>query len=192
VGHHHHVGHFCQFPSSTSSTRFFSTTTTTMPTYTKEARIILAIAAIQSDPKLSIRKAASIYNVSRTSLKRRIDGVLPKVGSHDTNAKLTIEEAEVIIQYILDLDARGFSPTKAEVEDMANLLLAKRDAPPVGKCWTDRFISQQPRISTRLNRAYDYQRALQEDPAVLNAWFKLASNMRATYGVPDCDFYKLQ
>ena len=160
-----------------------------MPTPTKEAQIALAIAAIQSNPNLSIRNAASIYSVSRTSLQRRIDGVLPKAGSHHINAKLTTIEGEIIIQYILDLDSRGFSPTKAEVEDMANLLLAKRDAPPVGKCWTDRFISRQPRLSTRLNRAYDYQRALQEDPAVLDAWFQLARNMRAKYGVPDCDFY---
>ena len=155
----------------------------------KETQLSLAVQAIRTNPKLSLRKAAFIYSVPRSSISLRMAGITPKAGSHHVNAKLTATEAEVIIQYILDLDSRGFSPTKAEVEDMANLLLAKRDAPPVGKCWTDRFISRQPRLSTRLNRAYDYQRALQEDPDVLNTWFQLARNMRVKYGVPDCDFY---
>ena len=88
-----------------------------MPVHIKEAQIALAITALQSDPKLSLRKAASIYSVSRKSLKRRIDGILPQAGRSNVNANLTKAEEEVIIQYILDLDSRGFSPKKAEVED---------------------------------------------------------------------------
>jgi hypothetical protein len=34
----------------------------------------------------------------------------------------------VIVSYILDLDARGFAPTYAAVRDMAEKLLATRDA----------------------------------------------------------------
>jgi hypothetical protein len=37
-------------------------------------------------------------------------------------------EEDAIVQYISQLDARGFSLQKADVEDMANLLLLKRDA----------------------------------------------------------------
>jgi hypothetical protein len=72
---------------------------------------------------------------------------------------------------------------------MANLLLLKRDERRVGKCWTDRFIARQPKLCTRFCRPYDYQRALQEDPDVLNAWFRLVANMRAKYGIQDGDFY---
>lgn len=75
------------------------------------------------------------------------------------------------------------------MEDTANLLLAKRDASPVGKYWINRFISRQPGLSIRLNRAYNDQRALQEDPAVLDVWFQLVYNIRAKYSVPDCDLY---
>jgi hypothetical protein len=42
---------------------------------------------------------------------------------------------------------------------------------------------------TRFSRAYDFQRALCEDPVVINEWFRLVSNMRAKYGILDCDFY---
>lgn len=41
----------------------------------------------------------------------------------------------------------------------------------------------------RFSRAYDFQRALCEDPKLLNAWFRLFLNMRDKYGILDCDMY---
>jgi len=75
------------------------------------------------------------------------------------------------------------------VKEMADLLAAKRGAPPVGKHWTARFIARRSELCTRFSRRYDYQRAKQEDPVVLGAWFTLVANMRAKYGVVDSDFY---
>ena len=102
---------------------------------------------------------------------------------------LTIIEEEVIIQHILDLDSRGFSPRISDVEDMANSILASRGSRHVGKQWAYRFIQRRPELKTRFSRAYDFQRALCEDTDVLNAWFRLVFNMRAKYGILDCDFY---
>ena len=72
---------------------------------------------------------------------------------------------------------------------MANLLLARRDGGRVGKYWAEKFVKRQPQLKTRFNRAYDFQRALCEDPELIGAWFKLVHNMRAKYGIYDCDFY---
>ena len=41
-------------------------------------------------------------------------------------------EENAIIQYVLDLDKRGFPPRIAGVKDMANLFLEKRDGGHVG------------------------------------------------------------
>ena len=38
-------------------------------------------------------------------------------------------------------------------------------------------------------RVYDFQRALCEDPELMNIWFRLVFNMRTKYGIQDCDFY---
>ena len=54
---------------------------------------------------------------------------------------------------------------------MANLLLATRRAPPVGKQWPYRFVQRRPELKTRFSRAYDFQRALYKDPALVKAWF---------------------
>jgi hypothetical protein len=40
--------------------------------------------------------------------------------------KLTATEEEVIKQYILELDLRGFAPLLNAVQEMANKLLAER------------------------------------------------------------------
>jgi hypothetical protein len=40
----------------------------------KEAQLLLALQAIKKDPKLSIRRAADIYTVPRSTLATRIDG----------------------------------------------------------------------------------------------------------------------
>ena len=39
---------------------------------------------------------------------------------------LTLAREDAIVQYIFDLDLQGFSPWRANVEDMANCLAEKR------------------------------------------------------------------
>jgi hypothetical protein len=160
-----------------------------MSNYLSENRVLLAINAIRSTPRLSIRRAAKMYNVPKTTIIDRMKGHTAKSDSHNARSNLTKIEEEVIVQYILDQDSRGFSPRIADVGDAADLLLRKRGARHVGKNWPDRFIARRPELKTRFNRVYDYQRGLCEDPAIIEPWFRLVANMRAKYGILDCDFY---
>jgi transcriptional regulator with XRE-family HTH domain len=160
-----------------------------MSVYTQEARIILAIEAIRTTKKLTIRKAATIYNVPRTTLAGRMSGRTVITERRPSATNLTKLEEEVLSQYIIDLDSRGFAPRLAGVEDMANYLLETRQGKRVGKLWAHRFVRRRPELKTRFNRVYDFQRALCEDPVLIGGWFELVRNMRAKYGVLDCDFY---
>jgi hypothetical protein len=155
----------------------------------QEARIILAIEAIRTSKKLSCRAAAKIYNVPLNTLNARINGRTPRSEYRPASTNLTPIEEEVLIQYILDLDSRGFAPRLASVEDMANLLLKLREKKRVGKLWAHRFVQRQPALKTRFNRVYDFQRALCEDPRLIGGWFQLVENMQAKYGIQDGDFY---
>ncbi|OHW97269.1 fot5 transposase [Colletotrichum incanum] len=102
---------------------------------------------------------------------------------------LTLLEEEKLVDYILDLDARSFPPRITGVEEMANYLLADRDAPPVGKHWASNFVKRQPQLRTRFFRKYDYKRAQCEDPEAIRAWFALVKNTIAKYGIDECDIY---
>jgi hypothetical protein len=107
------------------------------------------------------RRAAGTFEVSRTTLRRRRDGK-PNL------KKLTQSEEQVIVRYILDLDTRGFAPTYAAVRDMADKLLAARSAGQVGVHWPRNFVKRTDSLTTRFNRAYDRQRALCEDRALIS------------------------
>jgi hypothetical protein len=160
-----------------------------MQIQTNEARIILAMEAVRSSSKMSIRRAAKLYSVPHSTLAHRIAGRTPRTETKANCHNLTELEEEVIVRYILDLDTRGFAPRLAGVEDMANYILESRGGKRVGKLWAHRFVQRRPELKTRFNRVYDFQRALCEDPELIGAWFRLVENMRAKYGVLDCDFY---
>ncbi|EGU83431.1 hypothetical protein FOXB_06053 [Fusarium oxysporum f. sp. conglutinans Fo5176] len=155
----------------------------------KEARILLALQALQQNPKLSLHKAARIYEVNYWALRRRRNGIPAASSITPKSRKLSDLEEQIIVQYILDLDSRGFPSRHRDIEQMANRLLADRDASPVGKRWAINFIKRQPELKTRFQRRYDYQRAKCEDPTVIRNWFKLVQNSIAKYGIRSDDIW---
>ena len=107
--------------------------------------------------------------MSRTSLQRRRAGISTRRDRQHNSRKLSQPEEEVIVDYILNLDSRGFAPTLAAVREMADKLLAIRDAPPVGQKWPANFVKRTDSLTTRFNRPYDRQRALCEDLAIISS-----------------------
>ena len=134
-----------------------------------------------------------LYDAPRTTLRRRLRGTQPRSETASVNRKLSATEEQSLVQWILDLDRRGFPPYIIDVRRMADALLAARgqDPPPqpVGKNWVSRFIQSQPELQTKQTRKFNSQRAQCEDPAVIAAWFKLVAETRQTYGVLDQDIY---
>ena len=155
----------------------------------KENQMNLAIEAIRKTPELSIRAVAKTYMVPHSTLSSRLKGIIAQCDTTPPCRKLTDLEESTIIQYALDLDARSFPPRLGAVEDMANRLLADRDAPPVGPRWAANFVKRHKELSTRFTRRYDYQRAQCDDPDVINAWFQLVRNTIAKYGIEETDIY---
>ena len=99
----------------------------------QEAGIILAIEAIRSSKNISRRRAAAIYEIPKATLRKRINGRSPRSEHKPNYSKLNQTEEEVLSRYILDFDARGFSPDFASMKDMVNLILASRGGKHVGK-----------------------------------------------------------
>ena len=98
-------------------------------------------------------------------------------------------EEKAVVQHIIDLDARGFPLRLEGVEDMANHILASRQNRRVGKLWAHRFVKRRLELKTRFSRSYDFQRALCEDSKLIEDWFQLVANMKAKYGILDCDMW---
>jgi hypothetical protein len=160
-----------------------------MPSTSNEARVILALQALQKDKNLSVRAAAKIYGVARKTLGRRRAGIPARRDIPANSRNLTDLEEQTIVQYVVELYTRAFPPRLGDVEDMANQLLRVRDAPPVGKRWAHNFVGRKEELQTRWTRRYDYQRAKCEDPKVISEWFTLVRNVKAKYGIVEDDIY---
>ena len=76
----------------------------------KEGQIQLALQALKQDATISQRRAAAIYSVPRRTLTDRRAGRPSRADSTPKSRKLDDNEEEVIVEYILELDARGFAP----------------------------------------------------------------------------------
>jgi hypothetical protein len=70
---------------------------------------------------------------------------------------------------------------------MANNILMLCHKQPIGKLWAHRLVKRTPELKTYFLRSYDYQRALCEDPKLIEAWFQCFADTKTKYGIPDCD-----
>ena len=131
----------------------------------KEERIKLALQALKSSQELSVRRAAVVYKVPETTLRRRRAGTQSTRDTHPKSSALTKAEEQTLVQYIKKLDAQVLAPTLRCVEDMANQLRAARDAKPVGPHWASNFVKREPGLKSRMTRRRDRQRVLCSNPA---------------------------
>jgi hypothetical protein len=132
-----------------------------------ERQIQTALQALKEDATLSLRRAAAIYNVSRTTLSYRRAGRLSQGDCWPKSMNLTKTEEEVVVEHILELITRGFPPRLAAVADIANSLRAERNLGQVGLNWPSMWVKRRPEFTMKFNRKYDYKRALCEDPEVI-------------------------
>ena len=157
----------------------------------REGRILLALKAIQKGQIKSTRAAAKAYNVSESTLRDRKNSRVSRVESLPNGRKLTAQEEQLLLNWILSADQRGLPPQIHIVREMAQILLqsrVKKDA-YIGQQWVKRFINRQPDLKSKFTRKYDYQRAKCEDPKIINAWFTLVHNTIAKYGISEQDIY---
>lgn len=157
----------------------------------QEGRLLLALQAYQKGQITTICQAALAYNVPYSTLKYRLSGRVARVETRANSHKLTPTEEEVLTQWIISMDNRGYPARVCAVQNAAKLLLQQRVGPSasIGINWSARFIKRQPTLQSRFNRKYDYQRAQCEDPELIGAWFRLVSNTIQKYGIQEEDIY---
>ncbi|EED16233.1 conserved hypothetical protein [Talaromyces stipitatus ATCC 10500] len=155
----------------------------------QEGRILLAISDLKNGRIRSVRKAAEIYNISRSTLQNRINGMPYRAEKRANNHKLTQSEEDSLVKWVLDLDRRGLPPRHSLVREMANYMLLQRGNQQVGENWVTKLTKRRPEIDSKFSRRYNYERAKCEDPKIIREHFDRVRAAILEYGILPEDIY---
>ncbi|KAF7571217.1 hypothetical protein PtrM4_112190 [Pyrenophora tritici-repentis] len=144
----------------------------TSQTLYSELDLQIALFDIQSKRVKSQRRAASIYNVPRTTLQDRRAGKRSRRDCEANSKRLTKLEEEAIVGRILEESTRGFAPTKADVRAMADKLLHEREGNPVGKNWVDNFVKRTPELRVGASGRQLPPFIIFAGKVLIDVWFK--------------------
>lgn len=146
----------------------------------REVDLEKAVDAV-NNKSVGINEAARIYNIPKTTLKRRLKkGVLSK-GSMGRNSVLGLENEQKIVGHITKLQASGFSPSRDTVKSMAFELANKlgiqhtfnSENRMAGFDWLQSFLRRNPKLSIRKSEGISKNRALGMNKSVVKEYFDL-------------------
>jgi len=158
----------------------------------QEGSILLALDDIKNGRIKSIRAAAELYSIPRSTLHARAHGRSSHVDKRPSGHKLTQLEEDSLTEWILSMDSRGAAPRPSTVREMANILLAARGTNPpltVGVNWASTFVKRRDELQSRYSKRYNYQRALNEDPKAIKEWFLMVQRVIEENGIQPEDIY---
>ena len=154
--------------------------------------MLLAISALKNNEISNIREAARVYDVPRSTLQDRLRGKTHRNETRANSHKMTRNEEESLVQWILSLDQRGAAPRPAHIQEMADILISKQGdttTTTVGDKWVYNFIKHHDILKSRFSRQYNHQRAKCEDPNIIQEWFNRVQIILMQHGIPYEDIY---
>jgi hypothetical protein len=147
----------------------------------QEGRIEIAISALKNNEIQSIRRAAEIYKLPKSTLYDRVNGQQFRVNLRANSHRLSKTQEEALVNWIVSMDTRGVAPRHFEVAEMANIILQTENPTeykPVGPNWVTNFTKRRPELKSRFARRYNHQRAKCENPKIISGWFDMLQQTR--------------
>ena len=145
------------------------------PTIPYEDRLQLAHKIWkQGNGAISIAKAANIHGVSKSTLRDRINGAIPKAEASQNMQRLSPGEEEALASWMLLLASWGWPVRVEQLRGMAcELLQAKGDTKELGIHWTEQFLKRHLILKSKFITGLEKDRVAAEDPDIIKAWFEL-------------------
>ena len=138
----------------------------------KEIRLQQAITDFQTNRYPSIRAAARANDVHHTTLSRRLKGRVSRRIARQPQQLLSEIQEQLLVQWILDLEAQGHAPSFTAVRDLAGVVSRDSGGPNnVGKNWISRFLKRHPEIRSKVGRRISAKRANSTSPEAIAIWF---------------------
>jgi hypothetical protein len=158
----------------------------------REHAIEAAISDYSAGLYPSKRAAAKAYNLPESTLRSRLNGSTNSVASHQHQQRLSPEQEEFLVEWILEEDARACPPPHARAREMANRILRMNGDPnPVGKLWLSHFLRRNPRVASVVGKKIEAQRAEAATPEQVRAFLELFERTRQRLNIPMEDVYNM-
>ena len=138
-----------------------------------ELQMSRAFSAVVSEG-MSVRKAASEYNVPKSSLADRVSGrVMPGTKSGPP-MYLTVSEETELVQFLTRCAGIGYGKSRKEVIALVQRILDKKGIlKMVTNGWWESFCHRHPNISLRSGASLSLARARASDPEMVSRYFDL-------------------
>ena len=159
---------------------------------TNEENIQAAIADLRAGIFTSQRKAARAYDVPESTLRERLQGRLPYAIAHQQQQRLSSEQEEFLVQWILKEDERGYPPSHARAREMATRILRMNgDLNPLGRRWISHFIERNPRVASVIGRKIHAERAGAATAEQIQAFYELFERVRKRLNIRAKDTWNI-
>lgn len=150
----------------------------------REENIILAFKALKKDSHVSIRRVAKAFGIPETTLRRRRAGGLDRRSSHAHCRKMSPEKKKYLVDWIIDLDQKGFAPNYNTARDMATLMIQKNgDFELLGQRWLSKFMSRNPNISSIITRSAVERHRYESNFKNIRLFFDKLEYLKTEYNV---------
>lgn len=150
----------------------------------REENIKQAIKHYQKSGEQSIRTSAETFDIPYTTLRDRLAGARSRHESHQGQQLLVPGEEKSLVRWILQMDDRGFPPKTRVVKEMATYLVQKRQSGRIlGNHWLERFLDQNPQVTSRFANRLDRARNSAANPEIIKDFFGKLQQVIREYNI---------
>jgi hypothetical protein len=140
----------------------------------RELQIELALQAIRTGEVNSIRAAHRAYNIPESTLRARLNGTTNRRTAHQYRKRLSIQQEEFLVDWILEQESQGFPPSHARCREMATRILRiNGDNQELRKRFVTKFIRDNPRIASVVGRPIKRARIDGTHPEAIQEFYTL-------------------
>ena len=158
----------------------------------QETRLQQAILDYQSRRYPTIRAAAAANDVNRMTLSRRLQGGTSRAIARETQQLLSNQQEQMLVQWILDLEAQGHPPSFTQIRDLVVIIRGTyTEHLSIGQNWISRFIRRHPEIHSKVGKKIHGLRLQSTTPESLTLWFKHFNAIREQYHVSWDNVYNM-
>ncbi|SCO82591.1 uncharacterized protein FRV6_06804 [Fusarium oxysporum] len=137
----------------------------------REYRVSSAMEELKTQP---LQPTAKKYAISRGSLRNRQKGGTNARDAQIERQKLSEEQEEFLVEWILNEEAAARAPTKKNIRLFGNLILKyDNQDQQLGNHWVNRFLTRHPDIKMKLSRSIDAIQTRETTEEQLERFYKL-------------------